>query len=415
VQQILQTPAAQTATGLIILAGVALALHLVARPFILEIVKRFAARTRNDWDGIVFDAKVPHRLSLFIPLITLEIGMRWVQGMSPGFTEFLDRMITALMVFVFALTVDALITAGHRIYLRTAHAGARPIKSYVQLSKVIVYLIAGIFIIARLADQSPWFFVSGLGAMMAVLLLIFRDTLLSLVASIQLTNNDVIRVGDWIEMPQFGADGDVIDIALNAVTVENWDKTITIIPTHKFLENSFRNWRHMFEKGGRRIKRAININMSTIRFLTSDEIERLSRFGLLHDYMTRRVEEISQYNAAHGVTPATIVDGRRLTNIGTFRAYIVAYLRNHPGIRKDFSFLVRQLAPTAEGLPLEIYVFTNDTRWSAYEDIQSDIFDHVLAIIPEFGLSVYQRPAGRDIAALEPAVGLRMAALPEAQ
>ncbi len=201
-------------------------------------------------------------------------------------------------------------------------------------------------------------------------------------------------------MPQFEADGDVIDIALNTVTVENWDKTITVIPTHKFLEHSFKNWRNMFERGGRRIKRAIHINISTIRFLTDAEIEKLSRFALLKDYMETRLAEIAEYNAAHGVDASTIVNGRRLTNMGTLRAYVTAYLRNHPLIHDDLTFLVRQLAPTPEGLPLEIYVFTTDTRWSAYEGIQADIFDHVLAIIPEFGLKVYQRPAGGDMGAI---------------
>jgi miniconductance mechanosensitive channel len=201
-------------------------------------------------------------------------------------------------------------------------------------------------------------------------------------------------------MPQFGADGDVVDIALHSVKVENWDKTVTVIPTHKFLEHSFKNWRNMFEGGGRRIKRSIHINTSTIRFLTADEIDRLSRFALLRDYLTARRAEVDEHNSKHGFDSKILVNGRRLTNIGTLRAYIVAYLRAHPQIRSDFTFLVRQLAPTPEGLPLEIYVFTRDTRWASYESIQADIFDHILAVVPEFGLKVYQRPAGDDFAGL---------------
>lgn len=399
-QSALQNPLAQSTTGLVILVTVALLIHLVARPFIIRLTKSLVQRTRSEWDGVFFNAKVPHRISLFIPLLAFRAGLAWVPGLSLEVTDFLARMIAALMVLVFALTVASVINAIHAVYLRSMAERARPIKSYVQLANIVVYAVAAIFIVARLAGQSPWFFVSGLGAIMAIILLIFRDTLLSLVASVQLTSNDVIRVGDWIEMPLFGADGDVIDIALNAVTVENWDKTITVIPTHKFLENSFKNWRNMFEKGGRRIKRAIHINMSTIRFLTDAEIEKLSRFALLRDYMATRLEEIADYNAEHGVDASTIVDGRRLTNVGTLRAYIIAYLRNHPQIHDDFTFLVRQLAPTPEGLPLEIYVFTKDTRWAVYEGIQADIFDHVLAIIPEFGLKVYQRPAGGDMGAI---------------
>jgi len=206
-----------------------------------------------------------------------------------------------------------------------------------------------------------------------------------------------VRVGDWIEMPQFNADGDVIDIALNSVTVKNWDKTVTVIPTHKFLEHSFKNWRAMFEGGGRRIKRAIHINMSTIRFLTDEEIERFSRFALLRDYMEAKRAELAEFNAQWADDPSIVPNARRLTNVGTLRAYVIAYLRSHPGIHQDMTFLVRQLAPTPEGLPLEIYVFTNDTRWAYYESIQADIFDHILSMVPEFGLRVYQRPAGTDL------------------
>jgi miniconductance mechanosensitive channel len=303
-------------------------------------------------------------------------------------------------MLVGALIIDAFLSAAHALYLRSAAAATRPVKSYVQLAKVFIYVVAGIFIIARLADQTPWFFVSGLGAMMAILLLIFRDTLLSLVASIQLTNNDLIRVGDWIEMPQFGADGDVVDIALHTVKVQNWDRTITVIPTHKFLDHSFRNWRGMFEGGGRRIKRSIHINMGTIRFLSEPEIARLRRFALLQEYIDGKLAELAEYNEPYLGDPDAIVNARRLTNVGTLRAYIIAYLKNHPQIHDGLTFLVRQLAPTPEGLPIEIYVFTRDTRWAYYEAIQADIFDHILAIVPHFGLSVYQRPSGGDFGAL---------------
>lgn len=410
---ILESPAARATLGLLVLATAAVLLHMVARPFVIGLAHRFVDRTRVDWDGLLFEAKVPHRISLMIPLIALQIGLEWVPDLQPELHQFFVRVLSAATVLIAALTADALFTAAHEIYLRTPAASSRPIKSYVQLAKVLVYSVAGIFIIARLIDQSPWFFVSGLGAMMAVIMLVFRDTLLSLVASIQLTNNDLIRVGDWIEMPQFGADGDVVDIALNTVKVENWDKTVTVIPTHKFLEHSFKNWRSMFEGGGRRIKRAIFINMSTIRFLTPAEIERFSRFALLRDYMKSRLEEIEEYNAKMGVDPSVIVNGRRLTNVGTLRAYIIAYLKNHPEIRKDFTFLVRQLAPTPEGLPIEIYVFTRDTRWAVYEGIQADIFDHILAAVPEFGLKVYQRPAGGDFdAAAEEGIPWRVVGVP---
>jgi miniconductance mechanosensitive channel len=401
----LQQPLVETLVGLMLLAVLVLLLHFVARRYVLKGVHALVHRSPMDWDRVLFEQRVPHRVSLVIPLLALQLGLPWVPGLPPQAADLLQRIASAAMILVSALTLDSFLSAAHALYLRTAAAAARPIKSYVQLAKVFMYLVAGIFIVARIADRQPWFFVSGLGAMMAILLLIFRDTLLSLVASIQLTNNDLVRVGDWIEMPQFGADGDVVDIALHTVKVQNWDRTISVIPTHKFLDHSFRNWRGMFEGGGRRIKRAVHVNMDTIRFLTPEEIERFGRFVLLHDYIAAKVRELEEHNAVYGDDPDAIVNARRLTNIGTLRAYIIAYLKNHPQIHRDLTFLVRQLAPTPEGLPLAIYVFTSDTRWASYEGIQADVFDHILAMVPEFGLAVYQRPAATHFgAALEAGV-----------
>ncbi|HEX5829707.1 MAG TPA: mechanosensitive ion channel domain-containing protein [Gemmatimonadaceae bacterium] len=389
----------QTLVGLGLLALAVLALHFVARRYVLVIVRQLVERSPMQWDEMLFHHRVPHRLSMVIPFLGLRLGIALVPGLPPAVATLMLRMASAGLVLIAALTIDAFLTAAHALYVRSPAAALRPLKSYVQLAKVFVYLVAAVFIVARLADQSPWYFVSGLGAMMAIILLIFRDTLLSLVASVQLTNNDLIRVGDWIEMPQFGADGDVVDIALNAVKVQNWDRTITVIPTHKFLEHSFRNWRGMFEGGGRRIKRAIHIDIATIRFLTDEEIERFGRFALLREYVATKLAELRAHNARWAGDPDAIVNARRLTNVGTLRAYIIAYLRSHPSIRQDTTFLVRQLAPTPEGLPLELYVFTTDTRWAHYEGIQADVFDHLLAMVEEFGLSVYQRPSGRDVGA----------------
>lgn len=390
---------ARAALGLVLLALVALLLYVAARRYFLSLLRRVVYRSRIAWDQALYEHRVLHRASAIVPLLVLQVGLDWVPGLPDELRGLLHRVLTASMILVGARTVDALLSGAHHIYQGLPASAVRPIKSYVQLAKVFVYLVAAIFIVARLADQSPWFFVSGLGAMTAIVLLVFRDTLLSLVASIQLTSNDLIRVGDWIEMPQFGADGDVMDIALNTVRVQNWDKTITVIPTHKFLEHSFRNWRGMTESGGRRIKRALHVNLSTVRFLTEEEIERFSRFALLRDYVAGKVRELEEHNAAHCDDPSVTVNARRLTNVGMLRAYIEAYLRGHPGLHAGLTFLVRQLAPTPEGLPIEIYVFTRDTRWAVYEAIQADIFDHILAIVPEFGLSVYQRPAGTDLAA----------------
>lgn len=389
-----------TAAGLGLVLLVAGVLYVITRWLLLGSVRAVVQRTRMSWDEVVFDRRVLGRAAAFVPVIVLQAGIHFVPGLGPVALTWIQRISSAVFIFIAALVFDAVLTAGHVLYQRLPLAGRRPIKSYIQLAKIFLYAIALIFIISRLAGRTPWYFVSGLGAMMAVILLVFRDTLLSLVASVQLTNNDLVRVGDWIEMPQFNADGDVVDIALNNVKVRNWDKTITVVPTHKFLENSFKNWRQMFEGGGRRIKRAIHINTSTVRFLTDEEIERFSRFALLSDYIAQKKEELAEYNAQYADDVSLVPNARRLTNLGTLRAYIIAYLREHPKIHQELTFLVRQLAPTPEGLPLEIYVFTNDTRWAYYESIQADVFDHILSMVPEFGLRVYQRPSGHDVAAL---------------
>ncbi len=389
-----------TLAGAVLVLLMAGVVYLGIRWFLVSVVRALVQRTRASWDEIVLDQRVLVRMAAFAPLLVLQVGVRFIPGIDPVWLDLIQRLVSATFILVGALVFDAVLTAGHTLYQRLPLADRRPIKSYIQLAKIFLYAIALIFIISRLAGRTPWYFVSGLGAMMAVILLVFRDTLLSLVASVQLTNNDLVRVGDWIEMPQFNADGDVVDIALNNVKVLNWDKTLTVIPTHKFLEHSFKNWRSMFEGGGRRIKRAIHINTSTVRFLTDEEIERFSRFALISDYMTQKTEELAEYNARYAGDTALIPNARRLTNIGTLRAYIIAYLRDHPRIHQEMTFLVRQLAPTPEGLPLEIYVFTNDTRWAHYESIQADVFDHILSMVPEFGLRVYQRPSGYDVAGL---------------
>jgi miniconductance mechanosensitive channel len=257
-------------------------------------------------------------------------------------------------------------------------------------------LLAGLSIFSILLDRSLWVFLSGIGAMSAVLLLIFKDTILSLVASITITNNDMVHVGDWIEMPKYGADGDVIDVALHTVKVQNWDKTITTVPTHALMADSFKNWRGMSNSGGRRIKRSLFFDMNTVRFLVPDEIERFSQWSLLRDYICEKQAAIERFNADPSRDEAIRADIRSLTNIGTLRAYIYNFVKANEKIHKDMTLLVRQLSPSAEGLPIEIYCFTNDTDWVAYEEIQSDLFDHIIAIVPEFGLRVFQRPVGAD-------------------
>lgn len=394
----MQTEYTQEAIGLAIVFLIAGIVHLIIRYWIIKLLHKLDERTDTEWYAVILKHKLPQRALFMVPLIIIYNGMGLVPEIHTVVTDFVMRIAAATMILVGARVFDALFSSIHTLYLMRPIEDQTPIKSYIQLAKVIVYVLAGFFIISSLADKSPWFFLSGIGAIMAVILLLFRDTLLSLVASVQLTNNDLIRQGDWIEMPQFNADGDVIDIALNTVRVQNWDKTITVIPTHKFLEHSFRNWRGMQEAGGRRIMRSINIDISTVRFLKQHEIERLGTSHLLKNYISKKMDEVHSYNKEHLQTSSsTITNGRWLTNIGTFRAYIIEYLKKHPRSNKDLFMLVRQLEPTEKGLPLQIYLFTDTTAWGEYEGIQADIFDHIMAVAPEFGLRVFQEPSGYDI------------------
>jgi miniconductance mechanosensitive channel len=372
-------------------------LHRIVRHFILRFLEGVARESRHAWDQALFDARLPQRLAWGVPLLVWQLGADLVPYLSPDILLVVKRVILATMVVVLVRAFGALLDGINRIYVLRPRSGERPIKGFLQVASVVAHMAAVILVVAVLMNRSPVLFLSGLGAMTAVLLLIFRDTLLSLVAGVQITTNDLLRMGDWIEMPQFQADGDVVDIALNSVTVQNWDRTLSVIPTHKFLEHSFKNWRGMEQSGGRRIKRAVHIDQSTIRYLTDDEVERFGRWALLSDYIRAKREEIEAFNTSRAADGQSVPHLRRLTNVGTFRAYLVEYLREHPGIRKDMTFLVRQLAPGPQGLPIEIYVFTSDIRWAYYEGIQADIMDHVLATIPEFGLRVYQQPGGADV------------------
>ena len=388
--------------ALLTLAGLllgAILIQLIIRRYLLGALCKLLQKTQGRWLEALFNRRVFHRLAWSVSLIVVQSGLPLLGALSPDLTSFLQRLAGSLMVIVVLTALGAAIAAAGDIYERTTISRERPIKGFLQAGTLILYFLGAIVAVGILIDRSPWLLVSGLGVMASVVMLVFQDTILSFVAGTQLTTNKLIRVGDWIEMPEFGADGDVIDITLNTVMVQNFDRTVTAIPAHTFLKNSFKNWRGMQESGTRRIKRAMRVDMNTIRFLSEEEIGRFSRFVLLHEYMRAKEVEIERYNSEHTPDPGFIANARRLTNIGTFRAYIVNYLRQHPGIAQNATFLVRQLEPTPQGLPLEIYVFTNTSVWAQYEGIQSDIFDHLLAIVPEFGLRLYQEPAGADLSA----------------
>ncbi|QGZ30309.1 mechanosensitive ion channel family protein [Stutzerimonas stutzeri] len=366
------------------------------------VVKRILVRglykvLRNSRAAELQNFGIIRRLSNIVPALVLSIGVTTVPGLPEAAVTVVRNVCGGFIVLTIALAIGALLDIINLLYQRRADARVHPIKGYLQVVKIVVYAIATILIIATLIDRSPLILLSGLGAMAAVLMLIFQDTILSLVASVQISSNDIIRVGDWIEVPQLNADGDVIDIALHTVKVQNWDKTITSIPTKRFISDSFKNWRGMQESGGRRIKRSVYLDQQSVHFLNPEECEHLHRFNLLDDYLTEKRREIDDWNAKLEERGKEPVNTRRITNIGSFRAYVERYLRSHRYIHQDMTLMVRQLSPTADGLPLEIYCFTNTVEWVKYESIQSDIFDHLLAILPEFGLRVFQHPSGADM------------------
>ncbi|SNY49315.1 miniconductance mechanosensitive channel [Arsukibacterium tuosuense] len=341
------------------------------------------------------------RLANIVPALIISKGITLIDGVSETVSTIVVNVCNAFVVLTVALAIANILSLVNTVYEERPEAKTKPIKGYIQVMKILVYTVAAILMIAALVDRSPLILLSGLGAMAAVLMLIFQDTILSLVASVQISSNDVIRVGDWVEMPQLNADGDVIDIALHTVKIQNFDKTITTIPTRRFMTDAFKNWRGMQQSGGRRIKRSLMLDQQSIHFLDADERKRLNRFSLLQDYLAEKQQEIDSWNSELAEQGKEPVNTRRITNIGTFRAYVQRYLSSHPGVHQQMTLMARQLAPTADGLPLEVYCFTNTTAWLAYEGIQSDIFDHILAILPEFGLRVYQHPSGMDIRAIQ--------------
>lgn len=402
----------ELALPLALLAAAAWIADLIASRFLHRLIGTVAARTRSTWDDHLVGRKVVRRLAHVVPALVVYLGIGPVLGIDaadvaadPGSVLAIAwtagrRVAAAYIAFAVVRAFAAFLDAVNDIYSEAEElAKSRPIKGYLQVVALVAHIAAGVVIVAILAGRSPVFFLSGIGALAAVLMLIFRDTILSLVASVQIASNDMIRIGDWVSVPQANCDGEVIDIALHTVKVQNWDKTISTIPTGKFISESFKNWRGMSESGGRRIKRSLRIDMNSVRFLEDDEIEELSRRELLHGYMRDATDSVARYNEARAAgNPGVIPEIRRLTNLGTFRAYVQRYLEAHPRTHKEMTLLVRQLAPGPEGVPIEIYCFSNDTAWASYEGFQGDIFDHLIATLPEFRLRAFQSPAGSDFA-----------------
>ena len=369
--------------------------HRVSQGPINRSIEKFAHYTIQQWDDILVEKHIVKRILYFIPLILLYVlSSPILTGTS--LLPLSQTLISVLFLIAGMMFLDAILSALLAIYGKSAIAKEISITPFVQVLKLGLYFVTGILLLSLLLQKTPLYFLSGLGALTAVLMFVFKDVLMGFVAGIQLIANKMVAPKDWIEMPKYGADGDVLEITLTTVKVQNFDNTITTIPTYALINESFKNWRNMNLSGGRRIKRYVNIDLGSIKFCSSEMLEQFKRIQLISQYIQNRQEEILVYNKKHQVDESKLVNGRRLTNIGVFRSYVEAYLRQHPMIHKDMTFLIRQLSPSENGLPIEIYVFCKDTNWTAYEAIQADIFDHILAVVPEFDLRVFQEPSGSD-------------------
>jgi len=381
---------ASVVVGVILLAIIA---NYIARKVLLVSLTLIIRRTKTTWDDALLERRVFHRAAHAAPAMVFY----WLASAFPGFDDIIQRLAMIYMIVVGGLVINAFLNATLDVYRTMPVAKDRPIKGFVQIGQIIITVLLAIFGIAVMFNQSPFGLLGGLGAMTAVLMLIFKDTILGLVASFQISSSNMVRLGDWIEMPKYGADGDVIDISLYTIKVQNWNKTISSIPTYALISESFKNWRGMEESGGRRIKRAVNIDMSSVKFCSEEMLNRFSKYQYISEYIEKKKKELSDYNSEIKTDLTFLVNGRHMTNVGTFRAYLEAYLKNHPNIHNEMTFLVRQLPPGENGLPIEIYVFSSDQRWASYESIQADIFDHILAILPLFDLTVFQNPTGKDL------------------
>jgi len=387
---------------IIVLALLVLSLLVfyISRKIIVKILHEIAKRTETTWDDIMVERRVFHRLAYIAPAIIIHELMPNMLKDYLTWIIIIQAVLEIYMVLIIIIVMDAFFSALIDIYQNYEVAKFKPIKAYVQIFKIIVYLISGIIIIAILINKSPIYLLTGLGAISAVLMLIFKDTLLGFVASIQLSSNDMLRHGDWITINKFGADGTVMDINLTTVKIENFDKTITTVPTYSLISDAFQNWRGMEESGVRRIKRSIILNMNSIKFCSPEMLEKLSKIQLITQYIKETQNVLEAINDTNEISKSEEVNAKRQTNLGIFRAYVQAYLYNNPHLSKEHTLIVRQLQPTERGLPIEIYAFSNILEWAKYEELMADIFDHILAVVPEFELQLFQNPSGSDFKSL---------------
>lgn len=383
------------AVGCLIILVISSIGYYLAKHQVLVFVHKLVMKTKNTWDDLLLEHNVFSRFAFLIPLLLLLFLTPIFLPAETMLSTFLIVLAKIALSFQIARSVSAILNVIRSLYQRKARERYLPLSSTIQVIKLVIYLVATILAVSFILDKSPIYLLSGLGALTAVLLLVFQDTIKGLVASIQISANKMVAPGDWIEIPNYGADGDVIEIGLNTVKVKNFDNTVTTVPTYALINGSFRNWRGMLNSGGRRIKRTIILDINSIAFYQNGQIEKLKEISLLKDYLQKKSDEITSSLQENNL-PGDNVNSRQLTNIGTFRAYMEAYLHNHEKIHHNMTCMVRQLAATEAGLPLEIYCFSNDQNWQNYEGIQADIFDHLFAMAPIFNLRVFQHPTGHD-------------------
>lgn len=370
--------------------------NFVSKKVVIRLITHYLTKSKFPRATMVLEGKVFQKLSHIVPAIIIY----YFSSTLPDYQMMIEKGAVSYIIIVGLMVLHALLKTVNDIYQTYEISKTKPIKGYIQVINIIVLVLGGIMVMSNLMGKSPLILLSGIGALSAVLMLVFKDSLLGLVAGIQLAANDMVRVGDWIEMPKYGADGNIIDISLNTVMIQNFDKTITSVPSYALISDSFINWRGMERSGGRRIKRSILIDTTSISFCSESMLEKCKQIHYLSTYVLDKEREISEYNSRFDMYEENRVNGRSLTNVGLFRVYINSYLKHHPGINQNMTVLVRQLSPSEHGLPIEIYAFTNDTRWEVYESIQSDIFDNLLAVVGEFELKVFQSPSGNDLKTL---------------
>ena len=381
--------------GSIVLLVACLVGNFVTRKFIIQGIQKFIKNSKNDWDDIFLENKVFNSLSTLVPLILIEYLSPTILSNFTSLIPFVHVAVKVSLVFVITSVLIKALKAFEEVSTRIPSFKDKPIMSYVQLANIMIYVVAAILVFATILDRDPFALLGALGALTAVLMLVFKDTILGLVASIQISSHDMVRVGDWVSMPKYGTDGDVLEITLNTVKIQNWDKTISTIPTYAFISDSFKNWRGMTDSKGRRIKRSLNIDMTSIKFCTDEEIANYKNIEMLKDYIESIQGEIGIHNDSNSHDKSSLLNGRNLTNIGLFREYAHQYLMANENLRTDLTLMVRQLEPTENGLPIEVYCFSNNINWVAYEKIQADIFDHLLSSISNFDLEIFQNPTGK--------------------